>query len=604
MKMLAHIPEKSERLFKVLGINEKSVSELDKFIMSFLLSFIDCFMTDEHLSNAYLYMKGLLSNLPRKNCQAIALKYGKLSDVSNLHHFMSTANWSHLEMIKVHIQNALEILSNEGEWMLTIDGTDMPKKGKNSPGVFRQYCGALGKVDNCIATICVGWTSKFSHGLFNERIYLPEEWLSDDYAERRKKSGIQNISFKTKNMLALDLINEIIAAGAMPKWIGGDGAFGHDTVLLDSLPIETYYFMNVHKTDTFYTKYPDLKLPAYSGRGRKPSVPKANEAPVKVEQIVENSDIPWNKTTFGIGAEGVIEGYDKLIRVVDIRNGQPNNYVWIYARKLTNNEKRYFISNGPEDTTIDKFRELATMRWPIEQCFQECKSLLGLDQFVGRSWIGLHRHMSLVFVLHFFLGLMVKKFHLKYDQFSDFGREMYRIIFEGSDEYNSPNEYISNESIDELGSNGDADSDSQSNNVSVVDADGADSDSQSNNVSDVDADGADSDSQSNNVSVVDAANADGIGDDPISQSNSVSVADSIGGNPTLIEKRKSITVPILTLNNFCLLIQACFEYTEKSVKRAIMVVGVHIDNYHKKLKNAYNRYKYKIKTSYDKVAPI
>jgi SRSO17 transposase len=619
--MLSHITDHFDGIFDVIGLDENFIEKIDTYLLSYLLLFVPCFNEEEHLNNARLYMMGLLSDLPRKTCLAIALKFAKETDVRNLEHFLRGANWSHEDMIIIHHLNVLKDISREGKWMLTLDGSDMPKKGKNSPGVSRQYCGARGKVDNCISFVFIGYTTKYSHGLFNGRMYLPEEWLSEDFAEQRAKCGIPlDIQFKTKNQLAREQIQKVIDLGGRPDWILGDGAFGHDTELLDSLPEWTNYFMNVHKDDTFFIKMPELELPPYSGRGRKPSVLKPNEAPVRIENIIMNSEITWNTATFGIGSDGVIEGMDKLIRVVDVRNGLPNNYVWIYARKLSNGEKRYFISDAPEDTTIDKFRELATMRWPIEQCFQECKSLLGLDHYLGRSWDGFHRHMAFVIILHFFLQMINKSLSVPYVQLSEFGQELYRIIFEGSDEYNPKDEdsngYNSkDESSDKYNTKNEGsdecnlkDEDSSGNNSKDESSDEyntKDEGSDEYNLKNEDSSGYNSkgessdeyntkDEGSDEYNPKDEGNTNENRDvDSFSINHSNSVVGSKNRNRYIFEKKRLIKAPIITLSNVCLLFQSCFEHTYQKYKRALMIIGALVKLYHQKLKNSIKKWKEK-----------
>ncbi|MDR1049986.1 MAG: transposase, partial [Deltaproteobacteria bacterium] len=235
--------------------------------------------------------------------------------------------------------------------------------------------------------------------------------------------------FQTKNEIAIEMLESALANGVQASWVGADGAFGHDTKFLDSTPDNLRYFACVHSTDTFYPSMPEMFVPTKKdGPGRKPTKLIFTVPPQSAKDIVNNSDVPWTPVEYGIGSKGVMTGEEKLIRVLDIRKNKPNNWVWLHARKLSNGEIKYAISNAPEDTPLSKFTEVATMRWPIEQCFEECKSQLGMSQFEGRSWKGFHRHLNIVFVAHLFIQMMRLKYSVKVDQLTGPGKLIFKAM--------------------------------------------------------------------------------------------------------------------------------------------------------------------------------
>jgi hypothetical protein len=116
------------------------------------------------------------------------------------------------------------------------------------------------------------------------------------------------------------------------------------------------------------------------------------------------------------------------LRVWDIRENRPNQEIWLYARKYVDGKQKFFISNAAEDTPIEKFRDLALRRWSIEQCFEECKSDLGMDHYEGRSWRGWHRHILLVFIAHLFLLKLRQEFAVDASQLSEKGQKIFKFL--------------------------------------------------------------------------------------------------------------------------------------------------------------------------------
>jgi SRSO17 transposase len=290
-----------------------------------------------------------------------------------------------------------------------------PKKGKDSPGVARQHCGPLGKTDNCQATVQVGYSGSKGYGLIDRQLYIPKKWFKDDYAAQRKKCKIPNkLTFKDKNTMAAEMINEVIASGLFQaKWIGADSAFGSDSDFLDAIPAGYYYFADVHKNQHIFDTRPKVFVPEYSGRGAKPKTQQTSFASVEVKDFVAGSPAKWERVYLGDGAKGPIYANEKCFRVIEVRNKLPGKEVWLYVRQLENGDIIYTLSNAPADIPIGVLRKQALRRWPIEQCFEECKDELGLDHFEGRSWQGFHRHMLLVSLAHMFLLKIRKTFTVK-----------------------------------------------------------------------------------------------------------------------------------------------------------------------------------------------
>ena len=334
----------------------------------------------------------------------IAIAYEGSENVRNLTNFMGTSKWYNEEMHGAYRQDLSGQLAHEGG-MITVDDTGFPKKGHNSVGVARQYCGALGKVDNCQVGVMAGYVSPRGYGLIDYELYMPEKWFDDAHVALRKKCGVPtNLKFQTKNQIAANMIRKAVDSRLFPiKYVGADSAYGSDSDFLDSLPEATIYFADVKKDHMVFASRPKMSVPAYSGKGRKPWKEVSDFPPRTVKEIAEDSDLPWNDVVLGIGAKGPIITNDMYLPVTEARDYKPGNEVWLYVRKLSDGSKKYALCNESPDASAEDLRRPALMRWSIEQCFNECKKHLGMDHYEIRSWVGWRRHILLCLIAHLFV---------------------------------------------------------------------------------------------------------------------------------------------------------------------------------------------------------
>ena len=207
------------------------------------------------------------------------------------------------------------------------------------------------------------------------------------------------------------MIREVMASGQFPaRWLGTDSGYGSDQAFLDSLPEGLLYFADIHKTERFFTSMPEVAIPPYKGRGKAPTRLKSSFAPVKAEEIAADPELKWEATFLGEGAKGPIYSKTACIRVIESRDGLPGREVWLYIREKSDGSLKYTKSNAPKDTPKKTLDEQSLKRWPIEQCFEECKSQLGMDHCESRSWFSWHRHMFLVFLAYMFVLTLRKTF--------------------------------------------------------------------------------------------------------------------------------------------------------------------------------------------------
>ena len=414
-KMMLHTPTWEPEILEQVGINEDEISELGDYLENFLAIFQPCYSRRDQREHGETFVKGLLSNLERKSVEPIALESEGPKGVRPLQIFFKHAPVDDEMMLHIYQQRLHSNIASPGG-MINTDVSDFVKKGKNSVGVHRQYCGELGKVENCQSGVFVGYSSEKGYGLVDRRLFIPEAWFGDDYAELRRECGIpEDLTFNTKLELALEMINRTAESNLFPaRWIGCDSFFGRSKEFLASLPEEYYYFADIPEDTLIWPQMPEVSVPEYSGRGPKPKKPKASTKPIPVSKIAEDENIPWQPKILSEGAKGPIITHTKCIRVVEAQkdNGRylPYQEVWLYIRKYDNGRTKYAFSNAPADMELKELDRAALMRWPIEQCFEECKSYLGMKDYETRSWIAWHRHMLYVFIAHLFVTELRLKF--------------------------------------------------------------------------------------------------------------------------------------------------------------------------------------------------
>lgn len=365
------------------------------------------------------FIKGLLSDLDRKSIEPIALRYRGEKGVRPMQLFFKNAKLDDDTLLSLY-QQQLASLFGEEDGMLNVDGSDFPKKGTHSVGVSRQYCGRLGKRENCQAGLFVGYASSKGYGLVDRQLYMPASWFSDPYAGRRQQCAVpEQLSFKTKNEWAAEMLQRVADAGRFPfRWIGCDAAFGGDRAFLAALPAGCYYFADIYPQQRVFRHQPDMQVPSAKTRGRRPKYPKPSIPPVSVAQIADDPELPWQRIVLAEGAKGPIWADVKCTRVVTCVNLDSNgNYpgpgesAWLYIRRYANGRIKHSLCNAPEETPMKVLNRVATLRWPIEQCFEEMKSHLGMGHGETRSYPAWHRHMLFVMMAHLFTQML--RIHFK-----------------------------------------------------------------------------------------------------------------------------------------------------------------------------------------------
>ena len=361
---------------------------------------------------------GLLSDTGNKNIEGICKNIYGIDGYRALAQFMRRSPWNHEGMYGRHYKDACEVLMDP-DCMVTVDGTDYRKKGNNSVAVARQYFGQTGCTDNCQSSVTAGIASRKGWTLVATQLYMPKKWFYEEHADLRAECCVpEGLEFKTKNQIAMDLICDLTSRPEFTgKYVGFDSAFGREHALLDSVRDQgLIFFADVPFDTKVFDGLPEVAVPEYRGRGRRPTRPVPSFPPVTVKELVERDGTPLTRVVLGMGSEGPATAEEKCLLVYESRDGLPGKPVWLYARVLADGKTKYSLCNAPIDASIDEIRKPARMRWAIEQCFEECKTYLGMDHYEVRSWHGWRRHMLLVFICHLFVTKLRLRFRITVDE--------------------------------------------------------------------------------------------------------------------------------------------------------------------------------------------
>lgn len=378
----------------------------------------DCFGRIENAATSQMYLQGLLSSLPRKSMEPIAISISGESRVKGLQKFIGVGVWEVERLAERHRQQAAQTVA-DADGVFSLDGSDFPKKGKESVGVARQYCGRLGKIDNCQAGVFLAYASSKGYALLDRRLFLPKDWFSQEQKERWQKCRIpEGTTFKTKWELALEILEKAVSTGLFPgRWVTGDDAYGMIPEFRRNLPKGLLCLLDIPSNTKVWKQRPETSIPKGSGKGRpflkeriKPGQPK----PMTVSELAKDRSLIWKKVIISEGAKGPIRAEVARVRVVEAYGNFPGEELWVFFRRsLADGQIKYAFSNAPKDIALQDMIRVSGLRWPIEQCFQEGKGEIGMDHYEHRSWDAWHRHMTFVFIAQLFLLRIRHRFKKK-----------------------------------------------------------------------------------------------------------------------------------------------------------------------------------------------
>jgi SRSO17 transposase len=363
------------------------------------------------------YCTGLLMPAERKSVEPMAAMTAPArvaAQHQSLLHFVGQAPWSDaavLTKVRDLVVPAIERAGPIEAWI--IDDTGFPKKGRHSVGVARQYCGQLGKQDNCQVAVTLSLANRTASLPVAYRLYLPQEW-ADDPARRQKAGVPEAISFQTKPEIALDQIRAAAEAGLPRGVILMDAGYGSDTQLRTDVTALGFHYVAGILSNTSVWAQGTAPLPPkpWSGRGRPPKLMRRDgeHQPTSVKALaLALEQAAWAEITWREGAADRLTSRFARVRVRaahrDYWLGEPRPPEWLLIEWPEGEKEptKYWLSTLPEDIGFERLVELAKLRWRIERDDQELKQELGLGHFEGRGWRGFHHHATLCIAAYGFL---------------------------------------------------------------------------------------------------------------------------------------------------------------------------------------------------------
>jgi SRSO17 transposase len=402
-----------EHLYSVpkFDLGKSDIKDFINELKGFHEQFSDCFQRSESRDHFLKYMAGQFSPLERKSIEPIALAV-KDGNVRAMQRFISDAPWSENKMISKYRSLVNDDLGSP-DGALIFDESGFVKKGADSIGVAKQYCGTIGKVENCQVGVFAGYVSEHGYALVDKRLFIPEKWFGDDYSDRREKCKLpEDIVFKTKPQLAAESLTEIANENILPfKYILGDSLYGESPEFIaasESMPDKTY-FVSIGKDIRCWLKRPMTMSKSYrwGGETRTKTVLVDQESkPMTVEELAKNiNDYFWYRREVSEGTKGPIVYEFTRRRIILSSSGLPQKTVWLLIRRTLSDDPQYsfFISNASSSTRLKTLVWLSGLRWAIEQCFEETKTELGMDHYEVRKFPGWQHHILTCMMGHFFL---------------------------------------------------------------------------------------------------------------------------------------------------------------------------------------------------------
>jgi SRSO17 transposase len=364
------------------------------------------------------YLVGLCLPGERKSIEPLAARVDP-QHVSarhqSLHHFVALAPWEDRSLVLVSYREVLDQMDRHGGVMAwSIDDTGIPKKGTHSAGVARQYCGNLGKEDNCQVAVSLSLVNEAVSVPAAYRLYLPEVWTRD--RARCRQAGVpKELAFRTKWQIAHEEIDLLRSEGAPEAPIVADAGYGTSVEFREGLTErEIPYVVGIQSTATLWPPgLAPLAPGRWKGNGRPPTLLRRDQKHRPLDALSLAQGLPesaWETVAWREGTKGVLSS--RFARVVvrvahrdyNRRALRPAEWLLVEWPKGDPAPTKYWLSTMPPDTSMEMLVRLAKVRWRIERDYEELKQEFGLDQFEGRGWRGFHHHATLCIAAYGFLA--------------------------------------------------------------------------------------------------------------------------------------------------------------------------------------------------------
>jgi SRSO17 transposase len=399
----------------------QEIRDLKPKLRKFLEMFDDCFDRKDTRAHLPVYIQGQLSNLPEKSVEPIALNAGVAP--RTLQEFLSQLKWDNDKM-RDRLQDIVRT-EHAGEHSIGVfDETSFVKKGNKTPGVKRQWCGTVGKKENCMVTVHLAYACADFHCLLDSELFLPEDWSKD--RERCREAGIpDDMTYRPKWQIGLELYDRAIGNGIHFEWVTFDEGYGGKPNFLRGLSARQQLFVGeVPRNFTGWLKAPRVVTRPFhrNGRGRGRNVPRLASGSPRARRVDEMlkqrefRDQPWQPYRVKDGEKGPMVWEVKHHRFFPKdENGFPAEPMHlIVARDVLNPEVvKFFVSNAAPGTPVQTMLLVGFSRWRVERCFEDQKGEVGLDHYEGRRYLGLKRHLTISAVSYLFLARMRQEFGKK-----------------------------------------------------------------------------------------------------------------------------------------------------------------------------------------------
>lgn len=374
-------------------MTEQDIQELCPQFANYLRGYERYFSRDKTFGHFCDYSRGLISDAPRKTVEPIALAAGET--VRTLQVFLVQGAWDHLghrDGLQRRVADALKEYPNDGLGNVgQLDETSAVKKGKKTPGVQRQYCGSVGKIENCIVTVHLGVSRGRFKTLIDADLFLPEKW--DDDRERCQKAGIpDDLHHRPKWEIGLEQLGRAQRNGLCLDWLVFDEGYGKVPRFLGLL-------------DVFGQNYVGEVPVNFSCRvGRSERARRADWLPNSAAARAQK----WRR--FRVKQEtGKPQVWEAKEIAVRIRCRSPLPHRLIVARNVATRETKYFVTNAGHRVGLERLLRVAFSRWKVEHCFRVIKSEVGLTHYEGRNYTGLMRHMIMCLTVMGFTALHTQR---------------------------------------------------------------------------------------------------------------------------------------------------------------------------------------------------
>jgi SRSO17 transposase len=379
-------------------VTPKSIDGLLVRLEQFVHRFTAAVSGPEQRRHVTEYVTGLLSDLEHKTGEGIAYLHDQ--ERQGIQKFIGYVPWDHRPMLTTLARQVGADLG-EPDGVIVFDPSGFPKKGDQSVGVARQWCGRVGKVDNCQVGIYMAYVSRKEQALVNLRLYLTEEWVKD--RTRRDAAGVPKATkFRTRHELALEMLDE--HGGLLPHtWVAGDDEMGRPARFRQALRDRSQRYLLAIPSNTTI-RDAEVPAPDYSGRGRLPKVP-FQRVDCWAAALPEDA---WARIEVRDGEKGplVIEAVKHRVQARTPSGGTgPDELLFVTRERQADGTFKhdYHLSNADPDTPLKELARVAKAAHRVEECFERAKGEAGLADYQVRNWKAWHHHQTLSLLAAWFL---------------------------------------------------------------------------------------------------------------------------------------------------------------------------------------------------------